>query len=373
MIVNLDLRGASHPTSGISNFKCNIISHLNDKYNDILFRGCININRHEKKSDFGWFKGFINESFVPDKLIYNNYYKIPINYELMFGNDINVNLFLGYMVPYINFKKPLISTIHDLILLKTNVESENFVANHKKRLEYAVDKSSHIITVSESSKNDICHYFKVNPGDISIVHNGINLDNTALEVCSQGVKANLCKKYNLPEEDFILYFGGYRKHKNIEGLLKAYSVLSDAEKKNLKVVITNRNQELMKMACELHVDKNVFFTGFIDECDKFLLYKTAKMVYYASLYEGWGVPILEAQICKTPVITSNLSSMPEASGGNAMLVNPYSIDDIVDAIRLLNGSSSLLNDIVNRGYLNAMQYTWDRSADELYHTLKMFN
>lgn len=373
MIVNLDLRGASHPTSGISNFKCNIISHLYDKYNDILFRGCININRHEKKSDFGWFKGFINESFVPDKLIYNNYYKIPINYELMFGNDINVNLFLGYMVPYINFKKPLIFTIHDLILLKTNVESENFVANHKKRLEYAVDKSSHIITVSESSKNDICNYLKVNPGDISIVHNGINLDNTALEVCSQGVKANLCKKYNLPEEDFILYFGGYRKHKNIEGLLKAYSVLSDAEKKNLKVVITNRNQELMKMACELHVDKNVFFTGFIDECDKFLLYKTAKMVYYASLYEGWGVPILEAQICKTPVITSNLSSMPEASGGNAMLVNPYSIDDIVDAIRLLNGSSSLLNDIVNRGYLNAMQYTWDRSADELYHTLKMFN
>ena len=170
-----------------------------------------------------------------------------------------------------------------------------------------------------------------------------------------------------------LYFGGYRKHKNIESLLKAYSLLSDVEKKNLKVVITNKNKELIQLANELHIDKNVCFTGFIDDSDKFILYKTAKMVYYASLCEGWGVPILESQICKTPVITSNLSSMPEASGGYAMLVNPYSVDEIVDAIRQLDKGFVLLDELLDKGYMNARKYTWDKSADELYNVLRKYS
>ena len=119
------------------------------------------------------------------------------------------------------------------------------------------------------------------------------------------------------------------------------------EKKNLKVVITNKYQERIQLANELHIDNNVFFTGFIDDSDKFILYKTAKMVYYASLCEGWGVPILESQICKTPVITSNISSMPEASGGYAMLVNPYSVDEIVDAIRQLDKGFLLLDELLD--------------------------
>lgn len=372
MIFNLDLRCASNPTSGISNFKINLVSHILNKYKNLEFRGCININRHEKKTDYGWFGGKIKESLFPDKIIYNDYSCVPISYEFMFGNNVNANLFLGYAVPYVAFKKPLLTTIHDLIVLKTDVESMDFIAKHKRRLEYAVKKSSKILTVSESSKCDICELFNVADDKVSIVHNGLNSFGDILS-CSNKVIENIRKKYALPEEDFILYFGGYRKHKNIERLLKAYSLLSDVEKKNLKVVITNKNQELTRLANELHIEKNVFFTGFIDECDKFLLYKTAKMVYYASLYEGWGVPILEAQICKTPVITSNASSMPEASGGYAILVNPYNVDDIVDAIRQLERGSVLLDDLLSKGYMNAQKYTWEKSADELYDVLRKFS
>lgn len=374
MKINLDIHAASKATSGISNFKIELISHLLHKYSDVAVRGCFCLNRNEKKADFSWLKNKeIKKSLFPDKLIFNDKCHIPISYESLFGADICLNLFLSYLVPFMNFKKPLISTIHDLIVLKTKVESNDFIANHRKRLEYAIKKSNHILTVSESSKIDICNYFHVNSKDISIVHNGLNVNDLVLEKCNKDEIANLRKKYKLPKEDFILYFGGYRKHKNIERLLKAYSLLSEMEKKNLKVVITNKNQELIRLANELHIDKDVCFTGFIDECDKFVLYKTAKMLYYASLYEGWGVPILEAQICKTPVITSNISSMPEASGGYAMLVNPYSVDDIVDAIRELDKGSVLLDNLLNNGYINAKKYTWDKSADELYDVLKKYS
>lgn len=374
MKINLDIHGASKATSGISNFKIELISHLLQKYSDVAVRGCFCLNRNEKKADFSWLKNKeIKKSLFPDKLIFNDKCHIPISYESLFGADISLNLFLSYLVPFMNFKKPLISTIHDLIVLKTKVESDDFITNHRKRLEYATKKSNHILTVSESSKIDICNYFHVDSKDISIVHNGLNVNDLILEDCNQDEIANLRIKYKLPEEDFILYFGGYRKHKNIERLLKAYSLLSEVEQKNLKVVITNKSQELIRLANELHIDKNVFFTGFIDECDKFILYKTAKMLYYVSLYEGWGVPILEAQICKTPVITSNISSMPEASGGYAMLINPYSVDDIVDAIRELDKGSVLLKDLLNKGYINAKKYTWDKSADELYNVLKKYS
>ena len=372
MKINLDIHAASKATSGISNFKIELISHLLHKYSDVAVRGCFCLNRNEKKADFSWLKNKeIKKSLFPDKLIFNDKCHIPISYESLFGADICLNLFLSYLVPFMNFKKPLISTIHDLIVLKTKVESNDFIANHRKRLEYAIKKSNHILTVSESSKIDICNYFHVNSKDISIVHNGLNVNDLVLEKCNKDEIANLCKKYKLPKEDFILYFGGYRKHKNIERLLKAYSLLSEVEKKNLKVVITNKNQELIRLANELHIDKDVCFTGFIDECDKFVLYKTAKMLYYASLYEGWGVPILEAQICKTPVITSNISSMPEASGGYAMLVNPYSVDDIVDAIRELDKGSVLLDNLLNNGYINAKKYTWDKSAAVSYTHLTL--
>lgn len=374
MKINVDIRSAAKPISGISTFKIETISHLLQNYSDIAVRGCFCFNRNEKKADFTWLdEKEVDMSLIPDKIIFNDKYHIPINYERLFGNDVSLNLFLTFFVPYVNFKKPLISTIHDLIVLKTNVESKDFVASHKRRIEYAIGRSNHILTVSESSKIDLCNYFHVDPSDISIVHNGLNVNNLILEGCNQNEIMKLRIKYKLPEEDFILYFGGYRKHKNIESLLKAYSLLSDVEKKNLKVVITNKNQDLIQLANELHIDKNVFFTGFIDDSDKFILYKTAKMVYYASLCEGWGVPILESQICKTPVITSNISSMPEASGGYAMLVNPYSVDEIVDAIRQLDKGFVLLDELLDKGYMNARKYTWDKSADELYNVLRKYS
>ena len=368
MKVNIDLREA-FGTAGIANFKRNLAINLLS-YSDIKLSGCFNWSRAAKKSEYIWFKGELHKSIVPDKLVYRYAqdfdFTLPFTYEHIMNSLGDLNLFLTYSLPKVKFKSPVISTIHDIILLKTNVEKQSFRNFHETILRHTIHQSSHIITVSEAAKRDLQSYFDLSDDKISIVHNGIDQNQFSKEL-TNCKRLDLKAKYGLPDH-FILYFGGYRLHKNVERLLKAYALLPSLVRKDLKLVITNTNSNLQKLAAELHILQDVFFTGFIDESDKCALYKAANMVYYASLYEGFGVPIIEAQICKIPVITSNTSSMPEASGGFAKLVNPYSIEEIYDAILELYTDTAQRCNLVEMGYKNALQYTWERSASEL-HTI----
>lgn len=365
MKINIDIRNSFNHT-GIGSYKRNLVRKL-ENYNNIEIQGCYNYSRHLRNIDSLFFNCKIKKSYIPDKLIYNKYH-LPIYYESMFGGDIDLNLFLTYLLPNVRFRKPVISTIHDLIILKAKNELNSFIELHERQLKYTISKSCHIITVSEASKVDICEYFNIPTENISIVHNGIDFTELNKPISNEEIKV-IQKKYNLPDR-YILYFGGYRKHKNIENLIKAYSKLTVNERKNYKLVITNKSEILMKMADDYGLSNDIIFTGFIDECDKTAVYKMALMVFYASFYEGFGVPILEAQACRIPVITSSVSSMPEAAGGAALLVNPYSIDDIVNSIRELLYNNPLKEKLIMKGVKNAKMYTWEKAAEELYSVLK---
>lgn len=112
-------------------------------------------------------------------------------------------------------------------------------------------------------------------------------------------------------EKFILYLGGMRKHKNIERLIKAYSILPKELQDEYKLVITKGTDGLRKLVGELNLSDNIVFTAFIDDEDKVGMYQLASLYAYISLYEGFGIPVIEAQAAGTPVITSNTSSLPK--------------------------------------------------------------
>lgn len=369
MKINIDLKEA-FGFGGISNYKRNISVGISE-FSDVELSGCYNWSRHASKDKYRWFKGRLNQSIIPDQFVYKyaekNNWQFPFSYEFMMNSQADLNLFLTYRIPRVTFKAPLISAIHDIILLKTDVESNYAKEEHEAILRYTISKSYQLLTVSESAKSDIVDYFNINPDNVHIVHNGIDYHQFGEELSPER-RLYISNKYNLPDK-FILYFGGYRAHKNIERLIEAYSLLSPTIRKDLKLVITNRNQKLQKLAADLKISGDVIFTAFIDESDKCAIYKSAFMVYYASLYEGFGVPILEAQLCKVPVITSNTSSLPEASGGFAELVDPCSVDDIYSAIMELISDSAKRNYLVQNGYNNALQYTWERGAEELHDVL----
>lgn len=365
MKINIDLR-YTYNIGGISNYIRNIASVLSIQGTH-EYCGSTFWYHGRSRGQYDWFKGKINQSLLPDRLVCNLNCILPISYEIATTNFSDINLCLTYRLPRLRFQKPVISTIHDIILLKTKTESKKVISEHENILRHTINTSKHILTVSEATKNDLIEYFGINHDAISIVHNGIDFEELT-EPVSEEIKERIRGKYKLPEH-FILNFGAYRTHKNIERLLKSYALLPCNLRKDYKLVLTRTNDILNKMISDLKIEKDTIITGFVDEVDKKAFYQMADVVYYASLYEGFGVPVIESQACGTPVLTSNTSSLPEAAGGAALLVDPYSVDEIRDGLLTLIQDTSLRNSLINNGLENAKQYSWERSAKEVEDVL----
>lgn len=366
--VNIDLN-RSLGYYGIANYKREISRRLvnDEKY---AFYGCKFWKRSEKRCDHSWFQGQMKYSLLPEFITSKTNLSLPFTYEYCMGSKVDVNIFFTYLLPCLRFEDPVIATIHDIILLKANSETKEVIDEHKRILENTVKHSSYILTVSEASKRDICDYFNVSKNNVGIVHNGLNQDYLNFKATEEGLRF-VRNKYGLPE-NFILYFGGYRVHKNIENLLYAYAKLPKDVKQELKIVLLKHHPNIDNIISELHIEDDVTFIGFVDESDKYSVYALSKMVYYASLYEGFGVPVIEAQAVGVPVITSNTSSMPEASGGAAMLVDPHDADAIKNAILDLVDDKTLCSRLIAEGKKNASQYTWERSVHEFRHELDKY-
>lgn len=358
---NIDLR-FSNNIGGISNFIRNVASNLSPNEN-IDYCGSSFWYRGRDKNQYTWFKGKVHYSVLPERIVCNSKCVLPLSYEAAANVAPDINLFFTYRLPKLHFRKPVISTIHDIILLRSKCESNSVISEHEQILRRTIENSHHLLTVSLASKGDLVDYFGINPDMISIVHNGIDYDDLSNPI-SESEREYVRKKYSLPNK-FILNFGAYRVHKNIERLIKAYSLLPMNLRKEYKLVLTRSSQTLDRLISEFNLTNDVIITGFVDEVDKKALYQLADLVYYASLYEGFGVPIIEAQACHTPVLTSITSSMPEAAGDAALLVDPYSVDDIRDGILLMINDSGLRENLIRKGDINAMKYSWNKSAKEV--------
>lgn len=367
--INIDLRQSSG-NGGISNYIRNISSLLEDG-SLYRFRGCTFWYRHRDDSQFHWFPGKLCKSFLPERIAFNKDIPIRLSYENLMNSKADLNVFFSYRLPNVVFKAPIVSTIHDIILLKTQCEPKHIIDEHQNILKQTIRKSSYILTVSEASKNDLVEYFHIDPKLVFVVHNGINQQQFSNKLSKERVN-ELRKKYNLPKL-FILNFGAYRKHKNIERLLDAYSRLHPKIRKEYKLVLTKSHPILIQKINQLSIQEDVRFIGFVSEEDKPSIFKMASVVYYASLYEGFGVPVIEAQAAGVPVITSTTSSLPEAAGNGAVMVNPYCVEDITEAIEHIIEDRQYADMLIKNGVENSKQYTWERSVNEFYRFLSAIN
>ncbi|NRD76945.1 glycosyltransferase family 4 protein [Bacillus sp. BRMEA1] len=365
MKINVNLQSANNKGSGISVFENEIIMRL-AKYPDLELHGGVNFFRAFSKKDYDRFPFKVTYSYLPYKIAYNNW-KIPIFYETMMHNNPDVNLFCSYNLPRVNYRKPIISCIHDLIPLKTAMESPHIASQYKKKIDFTVANTDKIITVSEYTKQDLVDYYHIPEDKIHVIYNGVNFNKFNNSINPEELEA-IREKYQLPKQ-FILYFGGMRKHKNIENLVRAFAMLNNGVRDEIKLVITNGNDEIKRLVNELNISQDVVFTGFIDDKDKVAIYQLAKVFTYVSLYEGFGIPIIESQAAGVPVITSATSSMPEAAGEAAILVNPYNPEEIAAAMLRLIEDSELYTSLVKKGLDNARKFSWDSSAQKLYDLL----
>jgi glycosyltransferase involved in cell wall biosynthesis len=220
-----------------------------------------------------------------------------------------------------------------------------------------------IITESYHAKEDICQMFDVDPKKIVVIYAGI--DQSFKPVNDLQFLNSVQKKYNLPNH-FILYVGSFLPHKNLLTLVRAYNILPTWLKNDFRLVLAGHHgwnhENIKKLVIDLGLEKNVIFPGFIAQEDLPFLYKLADTFAFPSLYEGFGLPVLEAMACGTPVVAANSSSIPEVVGDAGMLLSPKDLDAWAYALKRVLTQPELTEKMIAKGLERVSRFDWDETA-----------
>ncbi len=238
---------------------------------------------------------------------------------------------------------------------------------------YSIKKAKKIITISNSSKNDIIKMYKVNPEKIAVVYPGIKQD---LGLKIKDLRMNdLSKKYGI-KGDYILFVGTLQPRKNISKLIEAFSLIINHKSSigDLSLVIVGKKgwqyEEILVAPKQFGVSERVRFLDFVSDEDFPSLYKNALCFVLPSLYEGFGLPILEAMQYGCPVATSNVSSLPEAGGDAALYFDPRNADEISKTIKKVIEDKSLRDEMIRKGYAQVKKFSWEKTARETLKVLQ---
>lgn len=216
---------------------------------------------------------------------------------------------------------------------------------------------------------DIIRYFKIPENKIKVIYLGVDEDYKPL---SETEIRKVRQKYHL-NYPFILYVGSLISHKNIPTLIKAFYKLKKYGLPH-KLVITGKRgwkyKNIFEIISKLNLQKDVVFTGYVQREDLPALYNAADLFVYPSLYEGFGLPPLEAMACGTPVITSNTSSLPEVVGNAGIMVDPYDIDGLAKAMYEVLTNEGLRAELRKRGLERAKMFSWKKTAEETLNVYK---
>ena len=270
-----------------------------------------------------------------------------------------------YVLPLLTPCKSVV-TIHDCIHLRFPQYLPNRLAYAYARssLWIATHRSNRVLTVSEASKRDILRYFRIPEGKIDVIYNAI--DERYDETPAPDEVERVRDRYQL-NAPYVLYAGNIKPHKNLERLIEAFHTLrQDADLAHVKLLIIgdeiSKYATLRRAVHKYKLHKHVRFFGFVPDKTLAVLYRLARVFVFPSLYEGFGLPPLEAMASGTPVITSNVSSLPEVVGDAALLIDPLNPAAIADAMRRVLMDSDLRETLREKGLKRVREFSWERSV-----------
>lgn len=223
-------------------------------------------------------------------------------------------------------------------------------------------RANAIITVSNSARNDILRYLRVPREKVKVITGAVSPMFRPVEDCAR-LEA-VAMRYNLPQP-FILYVGTIEPRKNLRRLIQAFANLKKRGLPHKLVIVGQQGWHFEPIFAEvekLGLKSDVLFTGYVPIEDLPALYSLCEMMAFPSLYEGFGLPVLEAMACGAPVVTSRSSSLIEVAGEAGILVDPLSVDDIADALFRIHRDPDLRHDLRQRGIEHASRYTWEATA-----------
>lgn len=256
-----------------------------------------------------------------------------------------------------------IVTIHDAIpLVHPETHNRIDIWRYRFMLPYSARRSDLVLTDSDQSGRDIVRHLRVPENKLRVIPLGIEARFSPVD--DLAVRRRVLDRYSITRP-YLLYIGGINARKNVARLLEAYARVRQ-DYPDLCLVIGGQRQwktGAIDTAIErLALADDVHFTGYLNDADLPALYSAAKAFVWPSLYEGFGIPPLEAMACGTPTITSNSSSLPEVVGDAALMVDPYDVTALAQAIARVLTDGALRADLRRRGRNRAAQFTWERTA-----------
>jgi glycosyltransferase involved in cell wall biosynthesis len=260
-------------------------------------------------------------------------------------------------------------TIHDCIHLMFPQYLPNRLAYAYARgsMWAATRRAQRVFTVSEASKADILRYFRIPADKITVIYNAID-ERFATDLGEERI-ALARERYQL-FDPYVLYVGNIKPHKNVERLIDAFDRLRHTGFDHLKLLIIgdeiSKHPGLRRAVHQHKLHKWVRFLGFVPIETLAALYRLAAVFVFPSLYEGFGLPPLEAMASRTPVVSSNASSLPEVVGDAAVLVDPYDPESIADGMRRVLTDADLRADLIARGLQRARAYSWEASVQRIH-------
>ncbi|MCK4649384.1 glycosyltransferase family 4 protein [bacterium] len=372
MRIAIDFRSTIGQPAGIGRFTNNLVKQialLGSKNEYILYSFYPKMPNKEIKE---FIKKHPNLSLktnpVPGRIMRYlwDYFKIPIEFSI---GEVDIIHIMDFLIPNIK-KARLIVTVHDISSILFPQWHTRYTRRWvKDRIYLAKEKAHKIIVDSVHTKKDLVRTLGVSEDLIAVIYGGVGEQFQPIK--DRETLKQIKKRYKIRDK-YLLFLGTLEPRKNILGLIRAFHKIKNRFP-NYQLVIAGKRgwkfQEIFKTVGELRLEDKVIFTGYLPEEDIPSLYSGAELFIYPTLYEGFGFPPLEAMACGTPVITSNLSSLPEVMGEAGILIDPNNIDELARAIESALSNEDLKRELRAKGVRQAAKFSWKRCAQE---TIKVY-
>lgn len=295
-------------------------------------------------------------------------FALPI--KLTFGKKPDVFFSPAHYGPRFS-KIPYVVTIHDLSYLHyPELFRKEDLLQLTNWSKYSIKNSVAIIAPSKSTKDDIVKNYHVDPTKITVTYEGYNKE--AFKPQSAAKISTVKKKYKIVG-DYIIFIGTLQPRKNIERLIDALNSIIHDSKFMIQLVVVGKKgwmyDQILAKSKVLGIEDRVIFTDFVPDVDLPALLSGAQVYVNPSLWEGFGIPVIEAQACRAPAVVSNTSSLPEIVGDSGVIINPESIESIASGIKKVLADEKLRQNLIKKGLENAKTFSWEKCAHETLQAL----